>query len=268
VSTAQVESAEAQLRRIRRRGVLALTEREVLRVVRLWTQTILPAVLVAVLFIVVFGVALGGQIRTVGDVAYEIFIIPGLVLMGVATSAFANTATSIYQARTDGFIEDPVSSPMGARHLLLGYLAGGVVRGLLIGIATMICARVLVDYPLEHPLVLAVALLATSVGFAALGIVVGLLSQGWEFQSVVGSLVIQPLVFLGGVFYAVTALSEPWRTLTHVDPIYYMVLAAREGVVGDSEGPLLISLGVTVALAVGLTIWAWACFARGTGIRT
>jgi ABC-2 type transport system permease protein len=239
-----------------------------MRVLRLWTQTIVPAVLVAVLFIVVFGVALGGQIRTVGDVSYEVFIIPGLVLMGVATSAFANTATSIYQARTDGFIEDPVSSPMAARHLLVGYLSGGVVRGLLIGVATMICARALVDYPIERPLILGAALLATGVAFSALGVVVGLLSKGWEFQSVVGSLVIQPLVFLGGVFYAVTALSEPWRTLTHADPIYYMVLAAREGIAGHSEGPLTVSLGVTLGLAVVLTAWAWACFARGTGIRT
>ena len=104
-----------------------------LRVLRLWSQTIAPPVVAAVLFIVVFGIALGGQIRLVDGVPYEQFIVPGLVLMGVATSAFGNNATSIYQARSDGFIEDPASSPMSASHLLAGYMSGGVVRSLLIG---------------------------------------------------------------------------------------------------------------------------------------
>lgn len=257
-----------EIRAMRMRGVRALAEREVLRVLRLWSQTIVPAVLVAVLFIVVFGVALGDRIPTIDGIPYEAFIVPGLVLMGVATSAFANTATSIYQARNDGFIEDPVSSPMGPIHLLVGYLAGGVVRGLVIGVATLAAARLLVDYPMERPLLLATTLVLTSIAFAALGTAVGLLSRGWEFQTVVGSLIIQPLVFLGGVFYSVGGLGQPWRALTHADPIYYMVLAAREGVSGGAEVAPMVSLGVTAAITAALVGWAWACLARGVGIRT
>lgn len=258
----------ASARRMRLRGVRALAEREVLRVLRLWSQTILPPVLVATLFIVVFGVALGDQIRAVDGVAYEVFIVPGLVLMGVATSAFANNATSIYQARSDGFIEDPASSPMRPHDLLLGYLAGGVVRGMLIGVATLATARVLVDYPVERPVVLVTALAGTSVAFAALGTIVGLHSKGWEAQNVVGSLIIQPLVFLGGVFYTVDALSQPWRGLTHFDPLYHMVVATREGITGAAEAPLAVSLGVTLGLAALLVGWAWVALIRGTGIRT
>jgi ABC-2 type transport system permease protein len=258
----------APLRTTRWRGVAALAEREVLRVLRLWSQTIAPPVLAALLFIVVFGVALGSSIRLVDGVPYEQFIVPGLVLMGVATSAFGNNATSIYQARNDGFIEDPASSPMGPSQLLLGYLAGGVVRSLLIGVLTLAAARVFVDYPVEHPLVLAAVLVAISLAFSALGTVVGLHSTGWEQQNVVGNLVIQPLVFLGGVFYAVDALSEPWRSLTHADPIFYMVVAAREGTLGASEVPLGLSLGITVGLAVAMLAWAWWTFVRGVGIRT
>lgn len=258
----------APLRAARRRGVGALAEREVLRVLRLWTQTIAPPVVAAVLFIVVFGVALGDRIRVVDGVPYEQFIVAGLVLMGVATSAFGNNATSIYQARNDGFIEDPASSPMGPTQLLLGYMAGGVVRGLLIGGLTLGAARAFVDYPVDDPLVLAVTLLATSLAFAALGTVVGLRSTGWEQQNVVGNLVITPLVFLGGVFYSVDALREPWGALTHADPIFYMVVAARHGTLGTSEVPLGLSLGVTLGLAAGLTAWAWWTFARGVGIRT
>jgi ABC-2 type transport system permease protein len=221
-----------------------------------------------VLFIVVFGVALGGSIRVIHGVPYEQFIVPGLVLMGVATSAFGNNATSIYQARNDGFIEDPASSPMSPTQLLVGYMAGGVVRSLLIGGLTLAAARLFVDFPMAHPFVLVLVLVATSLSFTALGTVVGLYSTGWDQQNVVGNLVIQPLVFLGGVFYAVDRLGQPWRALTHADPIFYMVVAAREGVLGASEVPLALSLGVTLGIAAVMTLWAWTTFLRGVGIRT
>ncbi len=258
----------AEIRRARRRGTAALAEREVLRVLRLWNQTIAPSVVSAALFIVVFGVALGASIRLIDGVPYERFIVPGLVLMGVATSAFGNTATSIFQARNDGFIEDPASSPMTATQLLLGYLSGGVVRSLLIGALTLAAARVFVSYPVEHPAVLAAALAGTSVAFSALGIVVGLYSTGWDQQNVVGNLVIQPLVFLGGVFYSIDALGQPWRALTHADPIFYMVVAARHGMLGASEIDPRLSVGVTLGLAVAMLGWAWVTFVRGVGIRT
>jgi ABC-2 type transport system permease protein len=258
----------ADLRRARYRGVAALAEREVLRVLRLWAQTIVPPVLVAVLFIVVFGVALGERIRMIDGVPYEQFIVPGLVLMGVATSAFGNNATSIYQARSDGFIEDPASSPMSPSQLLVGYMAGGVVRSLLIGALTLGAARIFVDYPVEHPAVLVLALVGTSVAFTALGTVVGLYSTGWDQQNVVGNLVIQPLVFLGGVFYSIDALREPWRGLSHVDPIFYMVVAARHGMLGSSEVAPGVSIGVTLGLAALLTALSWWTFVRGVGIRT
>jgi ABC-2 type transport system permease protein len=250
------------------RGVAALAEREVLRVLRLWTQTIAPPVVSAVLFIVVFGVALGTSIRVIDGVPYERFIVPGLVMMAASTSAFGNNATSIYQARNDGFIEDPASSPMGPSQLLAGYLAGGVVRGLVIGGLTLAAARAFVDYPVDDPLVLAAALVGASVAFAALGTVVGLHSTGWEQQNVVGNLVIAPLAFLGGVFYSIDALAEPWRSLTHADPIFYMVVAARHGTLGGSEVPVGLSLGITLGLAAAMLAWAWWTFLRGVGIRT
>lgn len=235
---------------------------------RLWNQTIAPPVVAAALFIVVFGVALGTSIRRIDGVPYEQFIVPGLVLMGVATSAFGNNATSIYQARNDGFIEDPASSPMTPVQLLAGYMAGGVLRSLMIGALTLGAARLFVDYPVVHPGVLVVALVCTSLAFSALGTVVGLYSTGWDQQNVVGNLVIQPLVFLGGVFYAVDALAQPWRALTHADPIFYMVVAARDGMLGSSEVDPLLSVGVTAGLALAMLAWAWITFARGVGIRT
>ena len=142
------------------------------------------------------------------------------------------------------------------------------MRSLLIGAVTLAAARVFVDYPVEDPLVLALVLLGTSLAFSALGTVVGLYSTGWEQQNVVGNLVIQPLVFLGGVFYAVDAPVQPWRSLTHADPIFYMVVAARHGALGTSEVPIGLSLGITLGLAAAMLAWAWWTFHRGVGIRT
>lgn len=265
---ASAEDDRRALRRDQWRGVGALCEREVLRVLRLWMQTIVPQVLAAGLFIVVFGIALGSSIRRVDGVPYDRFIVPGLVLMGVATAAFANNATSLYQARSDGFVEDPVSSPMTASQLALGYLSGGIVRGLIIGVATLAAARLFVDVPLTHPGAVALGLVAAAVAFSALGTVVGLLSRGWELQAFVGNLVIQPLVFLGGVFYSIDALGEPWRAITHVDPILYLVECVRYGVLGTSDLSPWLSGGATAAMAVALLGWAWALFQRGTGLRT
>jgi len=257
------------LRRAQWTGVLALVEREVLRrVLRLWPQTIAPQVVAAALFVVVFGIALGSQIRVVGGVPYEQFIVPGLTLMGVATAAFANNSTSLYQARSDAFIEDPVSSPMTPTQLAIAYTTGGVVRGLIIGVLTLGVARIFVGFPVEHPVALAGALLAAALAFSGLGTVVGLYSQGWELQAFVGNLVIQPLVFLGGVFYSVASLQAPWEAISHADPILYLVEAARYGMLGTSDVPATAAFGVAFALAAAMLGWSWALFARGVGLRT
>lgn len=256
------------LTRAQWRGVAALAQREVTRVVRIWSQTIAPNVLSAILFIAIFGGALGGRIRQIDGVPYSSFIVPGLILMGIGTAAYANTASSIYQARFDGFIDDPVSGPMRARHLLVAYMAGGVVRGLLIGLMIAICAIPFVDLPLVNPLPALVAFVSAAVGFSALGVGVGLIAQTWDQQSYVGNLLLTPLVFLGGVFYSVNVLAEPWRSLTHADPILYMVAASREGMLGTSEIHVLVSVGVCCAMAAAMVAWAGWLMARGSGIRT
>lgn len=249
------------------RGAMALAQREVTRVLRLWSQTIAPNVLSAVLFIAIFGIALGGRIRQIGGVDYDAFIVPGLILMGIGTSAYSNTASSLYQARFDGFIDDPVSGPMRARHLLFAYLAGGVVRGLVIGALTLVAALLLVDLPLVNPTTAIVAFLSAAVGFSALGVGVGLLANTWDQQSYVGTLLLTPLVFLGGVFYAVDILAQPWRGLTWADPILYMVAASRHGMLGTSEVDVWLSLGVSVGISAALVAWAGWLVARGTGLR-
>jgi ABC-2 type transport system permease protein len=258
-------SAGSDLSRAQWRGAAALGQREVTRVLRLWGQTVLPSVISSVLFIAIFGLALGGRIRKVDGVPYESFIIPGLVLMAVGTAAYSNTSSSLYQARFDGFIDDPVSGPMRARHLLVAYLAGGVVRGLSIGALTLVVARILVSYPMSHPFFVLAAFVLAAIAFAALGVGVGLVAKTWDQQSFVGNLVLQPLVFLGGVFYSASLLAEPWKTMTK---IFHMVATARYGVLGTSEVSQWLALGVTAALTALMVAWAGWLVARGTGLRT
>lgn len=257
-----------EVRRAQWRGVSALAQREVTRVCRIWSQTIAPNVVSAVLFIAIFGMALGGRIRQVDGIDYDSFIVPGLVLMGIGTAAYANTASSLFQARFDGFIDDPVSGPMRARHLLVAYLSGGIVRGLGVGILTLLFALIMVDLPAVNPIPAIIACISTAVAFSALGVAVGLIAQTWDQQSYVGNLLLTPLVFLGGVFYSIDVLSSPWRELTHADPIFYMVDATRHGMLGTSDVPILLSLGVCVGSAILLLLWAGRLLSRGTGIRT
>ncbi len=259
--------SQTNLERAQWRGSAALAQREVTRVLRLWSQTIAPNVLSAFLFVAIFGIALGGRIRQIDGVDYESFIVPGLILMGIGTAAYSNTASSLYQARFDGFIDDPVSGPMRARHLLAAYLAGGVVRGLAIGLLTLLAALPLVDLPVVNPATAIVAFLCASVAFSALGVGVGLVAKTWDQQSYVGNLILQPLVFLGGVFYSVNLLSEPWRGLTKADPILYMVAASRHGMLGTSEISVWLSMTVTVGLTVIMVAWAGRLVSKGTGLR-
>ena len=259
--------SDGHLERGQWRGSAALAQREVTRVLRLWSQTIAPNVLSSVLFVAIFGIALGGRIRQIDGVDYEAFIVPGLILMGIGTAAYSNTASSLYQARFDGFIDDPVSGPMRARHLLVAYMAGGVVRGLAIGALTLLVALPLVDLPAVNPTTAIVAFLCASVAFSALGVGVGLIAKTWDQQSYVGNLILQPLVFLGGVFYSVNLLSEPWRGLTKADPILYMVAASRHGMLGTSEISVWLSLGVTGVITAAMVAWAGWLVARGTGLR-
>ncbi|HEX4936953.1 MAG TPA: ABC transporter permease, partial [Gemmatimonadaceae bacterium] len=199
-------AARADISAAQWRGAGALAQREVMRVLRIWSQTIAPNVVSSVLFIAIFGIALGGRIRQIDGIDYDAVIVPGLVLMGIGTAAYSNTASSLYQARFDGFIDDPVSGPMRARHLLFAYMAGGIVRGLVIGVLTLVAALFLVDLPAVNPTSAIVAFLLTAVAFSALGVGVGLVAQTWDQQSYVGNLILQPLVFLGGVFYSAEVL--------------------------------------------------------------
>jgi ABC-2 type transport system permease protein len=248
-------------------GLLWLARRETLRVSKLWTQTVLAPVVSSLLFILVFGLSLGGRIRQVSDFDYEVFIVPGLIAMAMVQAAFANNASTIFQARFDRYVNDVLSAPMHPWQITLGYLVGGVFRALAIGASLAVCAVLLVDVPVREPLALAAAVALVLVLFSALGTVVGIYAETWDHTTFIANIVILPLTFVGGVFYSVELLPAPWEELSHFNPIFYLVSAVRYGFLGQADVSIWLALGVTAAFALPAYLWAQYLFTTGKKLK-
>ena len=246
-------------------GLVWLCKRETLRVSKLWTQTVLAPVISSILFILVFGLSLGGRIDQVSAVDYEVFIVPGLITMGMVQAAYANNASSIFQARFDRYIHDVLSAPMRPWQMTLGYTVGGIVRALAIGGSLLVLAALLVNVPIERPFALLAAVALGLVLFGALGVVVGIYAETWDHTTFIANIVILPLAFVGGVFYSIEVLPSPWEELSHFNPVFYLVNAVRFGFLGESDVSVWLSLGVTAGLA--LPVYAWSQWLFTTGRR-
>jgi ABC-2 type transport system permease protein len=251
----------------RHRGLLALSGRETVRVLKIWSQTIAAPVLASFLFIVVFGLSLGGRIRQIAGVDYDVFIVPGLLTMAMAQAAYSNNSSSVFQARADRYINDVLSAPMRPWEVQLGLSLGGVVRAVAIGTALLALALPVTGVPIREPVVLVVALTLMLVLFASLGVIVGIYAETWDQAGFVNNIVILPLSFLGGVFYSVDVLPSPWHELSHVNPIFFLINAVRYGFLGTSDVPVGIALGVTAAFALTFVLWSAAIFRSGHRLK-
>ena len=251
----------------RHHGLIALSGRESARVLKLWTQTIVAPVLSSMLFILVFGLSLGGRIKQIGGVDYEVFIVPGLITMAMAQAAYSNNSSSVFQARSDRYLHDVLSAPMRPWEVNLGLSLGGVVRALAIGIGLLAIAAPVTGVPVREPLVLAVALALVLVLFSSLGVLVGVYADTWDQAGFVNNIVILPLSFLGGVFYSVDLLASPWHEISHLNPVFFLINAGRYGFLGTSDVPIAVALGVTAALAAAVVAWSAAMFRSGRRLK-
>jgi ABC-2 type transport system permease protein len=257
----------ARLRRLSYLSLFWLAARECLRVGRLWSQTVVAPVVSSLLFVIVFGLSLGDRIRQVSGFDYEVFILPGLVAMAMFMAAYMNNSSSIFQARSDRYIDDILAAPMLPWQIDVGLTVGGVFRALLIGGALTSIAAPLLGVPIARPLALVAAALFAILLFASLGVIVGIHAQTWDHHSFVSNLVIQPLAFVGGVFYSVEILPSPWQELTHANPLFYLVDAVRYGFLGTSDVPIGLSLGITAVLAAAMFSWSAWLFRSGHKLK-
>jgi ABC-2 type transport system permease protein len=250
-----------------RTGLLALTHREVVRVLKLWSQTIAAPVVSSFLFILVFGLSLGTRIKQVDGVDYEVFIVPGLITMAMVQAAYANNSATVFQARFDRYLNDILASPMRPWEINLGLTLGGVVRALLIALGLLVLAIPVTGVSITQPLALVVAVALGLTLFASLGVVVGVYAESWDHAGFVNNIVILPLTFLGGVFYSVDLLPSPWHEVSHANPLFYLVQAVRYGFLGTSDVSLWLALGVTAALAAVMVAWSSWLFRTGHKLK-
>jgi ABC-2 type transport system permease protein len=250
-----------------RRGLIALSGREIERVLKLWSQTIVAPILSSSLFIVVFGLSLGDRIKSIDGVPYDQFIVPGLIAMAMAQAAFSNNASTVFQARFDRYINDILAAPMRGWEINLGLNLGGIVRALAIGAGLLAIALPLTGVPVAHPGVLALTLVLLLVTFASFGIVVGVYAESWDHTAFVQNIVILPLSFLGGVFYSIDSLPSPWHELSHANPIFFLINAFRYGFLGHADVSVALSLAITAAFALLFVSWSAWLFATGRRLK-
>ena len=245
----------------------ALVRREVSRFMKIKRQTVGAPLLETFLYISVFGAALGTRINKLHGIDYVVFILPGLIMMAWAMNAFSNNSSSILQQKFQRAIDDQLSSPASPAQLLLAFTLGGFLRGMIVAVLTFSVASLLVDLPVDHVLVLIPALLLVGFFFANLGVLIGVRAEQFDDVSFAQTFVLQPLIFLGGVFYSASLLPEPFQTLTHFNPVYYMIGLVRYGFLGYSEASVAFSLLALTLATSALFLFNLRLFSRGYKLR-
>lgn len=209
--------------------------KEVKRIVRIWPQTLLPPVITMTLYFVIFGQMIGSRVGEMGGVPYMQFIVPGLIMMAVITNSYSNVVSSFFSTKFHGNIDELLISPVSKHIILLGYVGGGVFRGLLIAFIVSMVALFFTHLTISHFLIMLVTVLGTCILFSLGGFINAVFARSFDDISIIPSFVLTPLTYLGGVFYSLEHLSPFWKTLSLLNPIVYMVNAFRYGILGYSD---------------------------------
>jgi ABC-2 type transport system permease protein len=244
-----------------------LWRREVNRFMKIKKQTLGAPLLETFLYITIFGAALGTRIDKLHGIDYVLFVIPGLIMMAFATNAFANNSSSILQQKFQGAIQDQLSSPASPLELLLAFTFGGFMRGLIVATIAFGVSALLAGLPVENVLVLIPSLFLVGFFFAQLGVLIGVRAEQFDDVAFAQTFILQPLIFLGGVFYSAALRPQPFETLTRFDPIFYMINLVRYGFVGFSEVSIPLSLLALVGATAALFFVNLRLFSSGYRLR-
>ena len=245
----------------------ALLRRECSRFWKIKRQTVGAPLLETFLYISVFGAALGSRIKEIEGIRYVVFVVPGLIMMAWAINAFTNNSSSILQQKFQRSIDDQLSSPSSPLQLLLAFTFGGFLRGALVALLTFVAADLLVGIPIAHPLVLLPGLFLVGFFFSQLGVLVGIRAEQFDDVSFAQQFILQPLIFLGGVFYSASLLPQPFETITKFNPVHYMISLVRYGFLDYSDASVVGSLVFLVVAAGGLFAENLRLFRTGYKLR-
>lgn len=242
--------------------------KEVLRFMRIWVQTVLPPMITTALYFVIFGNLIGSRLGEMDGYRYVDFIVPGLIMMAVITNSYANVVSSFYGSKFQRNIEEMMVSPVPAWVVLCGFVAGGVARGMVVGIAVTAVALFFADLQMHSPFILFSIVVITSILFSLAGFINGVYAKSFDDISIIPTFVLTPLTYLGGVFYSISLLPDFWQTVSLLNPILYMVNAFRFGFLGVSDIPLYASYLIAIVFIVILFMTSLHLLKRGTGIRS
>ncbi|MBI5150585.1 MAG: ABC transporter permease [Candidatus Omnitrophica bacterium] len=250
-------------------GVLALSKREIVRFLSVASQTVFPPLMASLLFMYIFGVAIGSRIDfSATGLSYLGFIVPGLMTMHLISSAYENTTSSLFIARWHNHIQEVLLSPLSYFEMVLGLLAGGVARGVIVCLGVYGVSWLFTALPVQHPFLLLFFIVTISVIFSCAGMMGALWAEDFNMLSVWSIYVIVPLVLMGGVFHPMTMLPEAVRHISRFNPMHYLVNGMRYSVTGVSDSPLLVCALISLALALGTFFATVYMFRVGYKLRT
>ena len=245
-----------------------LTSKEIRRFMRIWIQTLVPPAVTMTLYFVIFGSLIGPRIGSMDGFDYVQFMIPGLIMMSVITNSYANVVSSFYSVKFQKSIEELLISPMPNWTILLGFILGGVCRGVMVGIIVF-CVSLFFypDFSIANPALTILVLFLTSILFALMGFINAVFADSFDDISVIPTFVLTPLIYLGGVFYSINILPEFWRSISLANPMLYVVNTFREGMLGISDVSISFSLTMISIFIIFFTVSSLYLLNKGIGIR-
>ena len=244
-----------------------IIRKEVLRVLRIWVQTIVPPAITMTLYFIIFGNLIGRRIGSMDGFDYMQYIAPGLIMMSVITNSYGNVVSSFFGAKFGRHVEEMLVAPMSYATIIIGHVAGGVLRGMLVGLLVTIIALFFTRLSVAHPFIMISIVLMSSVVFSLAGFINAVFAKKFDDISIVPTFVLTPLTYLGGVFYSISMLPEFWQNVSKANPILYMVNAFRYGILGKSDIGIAHAYAILIVFIVVLFSACMALMGRGVGIR-
>jgi ABC-2 type transport system permease protein len=246
---------------------LTIIRKEIVRIFRIWSQTLLPSVITISLYYLIFGSFIGSQIRHIGSFSYMQFIVPGLVMMAVITNSFSNVISSFFSAKFQRNLEELLVSPTPEWIIIAGYVTGGVIRGLVVGAIVLGISLLFTQIAIHSTAVIVMFIILTAVLFSLAGLLNAIYAKSFDGISIIPTFVLTPLTYLGGVFYSIKVLPAFWQSVSQVNPILYMVNGFRYGFLGISDVSIFSSFSVIlvfIMILLGINLYL---FKRGYGLR-
>lgn len=242
--------------------------KEVRRFARIWPQTLLPPAVTTSLYFLIFGTLIGKRIGEVNGVSYMDYIVPGVILMSVISHSYANVVSSFYSTKFQRHIEELIISPIPNWIILAGYVCGGIVRGLLVGIVVTAISLMFTDLEVKNVWIAITVVILTSTLFALSGFINAVFADSFDDISLIPNFILTPLSYLGGVFFSVSMLPEFWQKISLGNPILYMVNAFRYGFIGVSDVEIHIAFAITLGFIMLLTMFSLFLLHKGVGIKS